>query len=132
MLILTYIVHKLLFAPQILLYSTPSLVVCNLCCLLQQPTMMTDVQKCQCHGCQSNLSELRICAAPSCGNFCCLQCLKDLYSKVPLHGILDLDELGEEMFGCMKKFHAEICKTYRVLDDQEIAWNQDGKMVMMT
>ena len=31
------------------------------------------------------------------------------------------------MFACTKKCHAEICKAYKVSDDQKIAWNCDGK-----
>ena len=54
------------------------------CCLLQQPTTMSDDQKCQCHGCQLNSSELRLCGAASCGNVWCLPCLKDLYGKFSL------------------------------------------------
>ena len=40
--------------------------------------------------------------------------------KFSLYQILDLDEPGQEMFAYMKK----CCK---VLDDQKIAWNHDGK-----
>ena len=65
--------------------------------------------------------------APSCGNFCCLQCLKDLYSKFSLYQIPDLDEAGQEMFACTKKCHGEICKVCNVMDDQKITWNHDRK-----
>ena len=65
--------------------------------------------------------------APSCGIFCCLQCLKDLYSKFSLYQIPDLDEPGQEMFACTRKCHGEICKAYKVSDDQKIAWNHDRK-----
>ena len=60
-------------------------VVCNFCCLLQQPTMMTEIHKCQCCGYQSNSTDVKICMAPNCGNFHYLQCLKDLYSKFSLY-----------------------------------------------
>ena len=85
--------------------------------------MMTEIHKCQCHGCRSNCTDVKICMAPSCGNFHCLQCLKDLYSKFSLYKIPDLDEPGQEMFACMKKCHGEICKVYKVLDDWKITWN---------
>ena len=75
--------------------------------------MMTEIHKCQYHGCQSN--------------FPCLQCLKDLYSKFSLYQILDPDEPGQEMFACTKKWHGEICKALTVSDDQKIAWNHDRK-----
>ena len=65
--------------------------------------------------------------APTCGNFCCIQCLKDLYAKHSLYRIPDPDEPGEEMFACTKKCHDEICKVYKVKDDWKIAWNHDGK-----
>ena len=58
--------------------------------------------------------------APSCGDFHCLQCLKDLYSMFSLYQIADLDEAGQEMFACTKKCHGKICKVYNVMDDQKI------------
>ena len=44
---------SVLFAPQlVLLCVTCAFVLCvTICCLLQPPTTMTEVQKCQCHGC---------------------------------------------------------------------------------
>ena len=65
--------------------------------------------------------------APNCGNSCCLQCSRDLYSKFCLYRILDPDGPEQEMLACAKKCHAEICEAYKVLDDQKIAWNHDGK-----
>ena len=106
---------------------TCALVVCNICCLLQQPTTMTEIHKCQCCGCQSNSTDMRICMAPSFGNFHCLHYLKDLYSKFFLYQNLDLDEAEQERFAHMKKCHGEICKVYNVKDDWKIAWNHDRK-----
>ena len=79
--------------------------------------MMTEIHKCQCHGCQSNSTDLKICIPPNRGNFHCLQCMKDFYSKFSLYQISDLDETGQEMFASTKKCHAEIYKAYQVLDD---------------
>ena len=31
------------------------------------------------------------------------------------------------MFACKKKCHGEICKVYKVKDDQKITWNHDRK-----
>ena len=106
---------------------TCAFVVCNIHCLLQQPPMMMEIHKCQCYDCQSISVDVRISMAPSCGNFCCLQCWKDLYSNFSLYIILDLDEPGQEMFACMKKCHREICKIYKMMDDWKIIWNHDRK-----
>ena len=89
--------------------------------------MMTVIHKCQCHGCHSNSTDVRICMAPSCANFHCLQCLKALYSKFSLYHIPYLDEAGQEMFACTKKCHGEICKVYKMKDDWKTDRNHDGK-----
>ena len=108
-------------------YITCASVVCNIHCFLQQPTKMTEVHKCQWCGCRSHSTDIKICMAPTCGNFCCPQCLKDLYAKHSFYQIPDPDEPGEEMFACMKKCHGEIYKVYEVKDDQKIMWNRDRK-----
>ena len=88
---------------------------------------MTEVHKCQLHGCRSHSTDVKISMAPTCGNFHCLQCLKHLYAKHSLYQIPDPDEPGEEMFACTKKCHGEICKVFKIKDDWKIMWNHDGK-----
>ena len=88
---------------------------------------MAEIDKCQWPGCRSHSTDIKICISPTCGNFPCLQCLKELYIKHSLYQIPDLDEPGQEMFAYMKKCHGEICKVYKVKDDQKITWNPNRK-----